>query len=279
MSFDWSKESKEKVFEKAQIIIDKFNEENRSKIELDKTRFSVYKKQIARVYIKPLVVQGNTRLIDRLCKQNWFLQKEMPRKAFGYAFKTNRYNMLGVIQIEIVEGALLRLNGRDSAERGIEFDESMVKALFEGNKKIFRRIAKSDKLPYAQGEVLYIKESWSEDEKGNLITKQDTRDREKYKWKQNRKMPIGAAQRYIRVIKIKKENLRDIDEVGSRLEGYVADEIPAGKNDDAEWLSEKYKSARMKFKEHWDKGISKERRKVTGWYGNPEVWVIEFEEI
>lgn len=61
MSFDWSKESKEKVFEKAQIIIDKFNEENRSKIELDKTRFSVYKDQIARVYIKPLVVQGYTR--------------------------------------------------------------------------------------------------------------------------------------------------------------------------------------------------------------------------
>lgn len=234
---------------------------------------------MARVYIKPIVVQGNTKLIDKLCKQNWFLQKEVPSKAFGYAFKTNRYNMLGVIQIEIVEGALLRINGRESAERGIEFDESMVKALLEGNKKTFRRIVKAEKLPYDLGEVLYIKESWGEDEEGKLVTKQDTQDKAKFKWKQNRKMPIGAAQRYIRVIKITKESLRDIDEVGSRLEGYVADEIPAGKNDDAEWLSEKYKSARMKFKEHWDKGISKERRKVTGWYGNPEVWVIEFEEI
>lgn len=275
MKFDWSKESKQKVFDKAQLIINKFNEENKSDIKIDKARFVVYKESIARVYIQPVLEHKNERIIRKLRSQSWFMEREIPGKGIRYSFNASKYNMIGVIQIELVEGALLRSKGIDTAERGIEFNDDMLTAIKEGKKKTFRKVIRTDKEPYSLGEVCYIKEAWAKDEEGNYITKSD--NIKKIKWLQNRKMPKEAAKRFIRILSITREYIREIDEVGSTLEGFVADNIPVGAAEDADWLSEKYKTARMKFKECWDKSIAKDRRGITGWYGNPEVWVVEFE--
>lgn len=278
--FDISNQAeKEKIYQQAQVIIDKFNQKNKCNIRIDRTRFALYKGNVARVYIKPITLADNETLAKKLKSQEWFMERTVPGKANRFAHQETDYHMIGVIQIGTEPGALLRINGIDDATRGIEFNDEMLKALIEGRKTTCRRVAWYAKEPYNVGEVLYVKEAWTEDEEGNLITKADCKGKSKYKWKQNRKMPKQAAVRYIRVLKIWKENLREITEEGAALEGYIADKIPQGIEEDAEVLMDKYKTARMKFKENWNKGIVKEKVVKCGWYGNPEVWVIEFEEV
>jgi hypothetical protein len=298
MNFDWSKEAKERYFSKAEEIINKFNKKYGSDIKIDRSRFAVYKHVIARIYICPVEIKGNTKTINALKKQKWFMRRVIVEKSsqFAVAKSKNDYNMLGVIQIEMEQGALKRIKGRDDASRGITLGEKEVMAISEGRKRTLRLIAKElTKQPYEVGDVLYIKEAWTEikcTECGRTCNSKSgkcyftkvgyEKNNEKTKdtiWKQNLHMPREAAKRFMRIVEVYIERLRDIDEVGSRLEGFVADELPSGLYDDAEYIGERYRSARTKFKENWDKNLSKKKRKEIGWYANPWVWVVEFEEI
>lgn len=195
-------------------------------------------------------------------------------------------------------------------ERPILFNAEMVKAILDGRKTCTRRVIKDAvkenqeinkngkgefelyditprcgipkgklyKPPYQPGDILYVRETWSEirnadgshkkyvykasdqypfGESGYII---------KFKWKPSIHMPKEAARIWLKVTDVRVERLQDITEVGAINEGCI---------DDIEFA--KGKSARNHFAALWNTTIKKPDIDIYGWSANPWVWVIEFE--
>lgn len=195
-------------------------------------------------------------------------------------------------------------------ERPILFNAEMLKAILDGRKTCTRRVIKDAvkenqeinkngkgefelyditprcgipkgklyKPPYQPGDILYVRETWSEirnadgshkkyvykasdqypfGESGYII---------KFKWKPSIHMPKEAARIWLKVTDVRVERLQDITEVGAINEGCI---------DDIEFA--KGKSARNHFAALWNTTIKKPDIDIYGWSANPWVWVIEFE--
>lgn len=183
----------------------------------------------------------------------------------------------------------------------ILFNAEMVRAILDGRKTVTRRLVKFlsrknpnwtgdvkdglmlyngrnepciKKAPYQPGDILYVRESYSElsfgyvykadreniDHLGNVI-----------KWHPSIYMPKEAARIWLKVTDVRVERLQEITEVGIQKEGVEVDPKEcAGKFD---FISELF----LLFQRLWNSTIKKSDLDRHGWDASPWVWVIEFE--
>lgn len=140
------------------------------------------------------------------------------------------------------------------------------------------------KLPYQPGDILYVRETWSEIKNADGSHKKyvykasdqypfgESRYIIKFNWKPSIHMPKEAARIWLMVTDVRVERLQDITEDGAKEEGA---NFKNGKN---VGLEEKMRrTAIERFAEIWNSTIKKTDLDRYGWDANPWVWVIEFE--
>lgn len=129
-------------------------------------------------------------------------------------------------------------------------------------------------LPYQRGDVLYVKETWSEGyEEGTYIYKADDKLKDLPEFKNSSKliyhpsiyMPKEAARIWLKVTDVRVERLQDITEIQAQAEGCNSGLLTGPCN------------ARGQFENLWNRTIKKSDIDTYGWKANPWVWVIEFE--
>lgn len=187
----------------------------------------------------------------------------------------------------------------------ILFNTDMVRAILEGRKTVTRRVVKLPsniqvqdnglytlyaegtcyenqhieeleqylRTPYKVGDVLYVRETWTDhyvpNEEGKaelqycykadgIDIKAECLPGENNRWYPSIHMPKAAARIFLRVTSVRVERLQDMDTA-----------------DDQEFFKEGV-ADKHSFIELWDSTVKHESQ---GWYGNPYVWVIEFERI
>lgn len=192
----------------------------------------------------------------------------------------------------------------------ILFNTEMVRAILEGRKTVTRRVIKLPegmggrpigssydnndpagffypcgikRAPYMINDVLYVRETWRE-----YITALGEKKRYEYrascpdiidflfKWKPSIHMPKEAARLFLRVTDVRVEKLRDMKLMDILAEGITLDRNELRDPNIA------LVTAREKFSELWDSTAGKRGTPeyyAHNWYGNPFVWVIEFEVI
>lgn len=128
------------------------------------------------------------------------------------------------------------------------------------------------KLPYQKGDILYIRETWSE-WTGGYLYKAWTEPFPQpglfpeTKWKPSIHMPKEAARIWLKVTDVRVERLQDIDINGIRSEGLGSAAVHAGDMD----------IALKEWEILWNSTINKSNIDIYGWEANPFVWVVEFE--
>lgn len=191
------------------------------------------------------------------------------------------------------------------AIKPILFNTEMVRAILDGKKTCTRRIVKGAipddamwgytmftpkgciscrgvyadeygekffRLPYQQGDILYVRETWCKgfwmNEKERYYYKADDNDFHCV-WHPSIHMPKEAARIWLKVKDVRVERLHDITGKSVLREGINSHVHP-----DADYFDG---NQREVFAELWDSTIKKSDIDRYGWDANPWVWVIEFE--
>lgn len=194
----------------------------------------------------------------------------------------------------------------------ILFNTEMVKAILAGRKTVTRRLIKHnteavlnspfhkenpdvpdrqiiEKLclpPYQPGDVLYVRETWTNDKlifgknvvsnyhykaDGNMQVF-DVMGREvAYKWKPSLHMPKEAARIFLKVKEVRVERLQEMNLDAFLDEGIT---IPPRAFNDPE---NAYGQAKDIFSALWNSTVKKSELGMYGWDANPWVWAIELE--
>ena len=174
------------------------------------------------------------------------------------------------------------------------FNTEMVKAILDGRKTCTRRLVKFlpgknpqwtgyikdglmlyngknepciRKAPYQSGDILYVRETWSEWTDGYFYkawTEPFPQPGQfpEIKWKPSIHMPKEAARIWLKVTNVRVERLQDImkEEPGPNCQ-VVKEGVRYG----------------CDFIAVWNSTIKESDRVVYGWDANPYVWAIEFE--
>lgn len=182
-----------------------------------------------------------------------------------------------------------------SRELPILFGTEMVRAILDGRKTVTRRLVKFlsrknpnwtgyvkdglmlyngrnepciKKAPYQPGDILYVRESYSElsfgyvykadgeniDHLGNVI-----------KWHPSIHMPKEAARIWLKVTDVRVERLQDMWASDVSKEGLLFNKPTT------------VDEMLLAFAKLWNSTIKKSDIDSYGWNANPWVWVIEFE--
>ncbi len=189
------------------------------------------------------------------------------------------------------------------AIKPILFNTEMVRAILDGKKTCTRRIVKGAipddamwgytmftpkgcvscrgvyadeygekffRLPYQQGDILYVRETWCKgswmNEKERYYYKADDNDFHCV-WHPSIHMPKEAARIWLKVKDVLVERLQGIDGKGCVKEGIEEEPL---KDVGEEFVKGMYHDL-------WDSTIKKSDIDRYGWDANPWVWVIEFE--
>jgi hypothetical protein len=198
------------------------------------------------------------------------------------------------------------------AIKPILFNTEMVRAILDGKKTCTRRIVKGAipddamwgytmftpkgciscrgvyadeygekffRLPYQQGDILYVRETWCKgfwmNEKERYYYKADDNDFHCV-WHPSIHMPKEAARIWLRVTDVRAERLQECGEgwcIDIEKEGIATPQDPILYISDDAF----HDALRMEFQKTWDKTIKKSDLDRYGWNANPWVWVIEFE--
>lgn len=135
--------------------------------------------------------------------------------------------------------------------------------------------------PYQQGDILYVRETWSHpivpSDKNRYVYRADEVAEDGFKneahiWHPSIHMPKEAARIWLKVTGVRVERLQEITEEGAKAEGV---NWKNGKN--VGWEEKMRHTAIERFAEIWDSTIKKSDIGRYGWDANPWVWVIEFE--
>lgn len=180
----------------------------------------------------------------------------------------------------------------------ILFNTEMVRAILGGRKTCTRRLIKHNvdamlnspyhkehpevedkqiisKLclpPYQPGDVLYVRETWSEWTGGYVYKAWNSPFPQpgaylEEKWHPSIHMPKDAARIWLKVTEVRVERLQDITIDGIRNEGLSSMAVHCGDK----------KIALEEWKILWNSTIKKSDLNRYGWDANPLVWVIAFE--
>lgn len=139
------------------------------------------------------------------------------------------------------------------------------------------------KCPICPGDILYVRETWSE-WTGGYVYRAWTEPFPQagasvyIKWNPSIHMPKDAARIFLKVTDVRVERLQDITEEQAEKEGCQAGSHQYngaiwGQEDTDEW------TAVEAFQELWNSTIKKSDLEKYGWEANPWVLVIEFERI
>jgi hypothetical protein len=164
----------------------------------------------------------------------------------------------------------------------------MVRAILDGRKSCTRRVVKPQptarygvqciKPPYQPGDILYIRETWSEGyEDGTYIYKADDKLADLPTFKESSKliyhpsihMPKEAARIWLKVTDVRVERLQEISAESALAEGTDKYIHTNGGLDENMTITS--------FIGIWNSTIKKSDIDRYGWDANPWVWVIEFE--
>ena len=195
------------------------------------------------------------------------------------------------------------------AIKPILFNIEMVRAILDGKKTCTRRIVKGVipddamwgytmftpkgcvscrgvyadeygekffRLPYQQGDILYVRETWGHpislnsdkqyvfraDKIAEIGFKNDS-----HIWHPSIHMPKEAARIWLKVTDIRVERLQDIDGKGCVKEGIEEEPL--------KYVGEEF--VKGMYHDLWDSTIKKSDIDRYGWDANPWVWVIDFE--
>lgn len=195
------------------------------------------------------------------------------------------------------------------AIKPILFNTEMLRAILDGKKTCTRRIVKGVipddamwgytmftpkgcvscrgvyadeygekffRLPYQQGDILYVRETWGHpislnsdkqyvfraDKIAEIGFKNDS-----HIWHPSIHMPKEAARIWLKVTDIRVERLQDIDGKGCVKEGIEEEPL--------KYVGEEF--VKGMYHDLWDSTIKKSDLDRYGWNANPWVWVIEFE--
>lgn len=203
------------------------------------------------------------------------------------------------------------------AIKPILFNTEMVRAILDGKKTCTRRIVKGAipddamwgytmftpkgciscrgvyadeygekffRLPYQQGDILYVRETWCKgswmNEKERYYYKADDNDFHCV-WHPSIHMPKEAARIWLRVTDVRAERLQDITEDGvlkEGVQGVRCDHVAIGEHGCTDCLNTGWlEPPIIDFMQTWDSTIKKSDLDRYGWDANPWVWVIEFE--
>lgn len=121
------------------------------------------------------------------------------------------------------------------------------------------------KLPYQEGDILYVRETFDE-YTGGYCYKADWQG-VVGKWKPSIHMPKAAARLFLKVTNVRVERLHEINK-----EDYVKEGITNN------FIEHMYTSV-MDWMILWDSTIKEKDLDKYGWKANPYVWVIEFERV
>lgn len=194
----------------------------------------------------------------------------------------------------------------------ILFNTEMVRAILDGKKTCTRRIVKGAipddamwgytmftpkgcvscrgvyadeygekffRLPYQQGDILYVRETWCKgswmNEKERYYYKADDNDFHCV-WHPSIHMPKEAARIWLRVTDVRVERLQECGEgwcIDIEKEGIATPQDPILYISDDAF----HDALRMEFQKIWDSTIKKSDLDRYGWDANPWVWVVEFE--
>lgn len=133
------------------------------------------------------------------------------------------------------------------------------------------------KLPCETGDILYVRESYSELSFG-YVYKADGENIDHLgkviKCHPSRHMPKEAARIWIKVTDVRVERLQDVTEDGAKAEGAIDNRgfIHSPENE-----YDRIHTAREHFIKIWNSTVKKSDLDRYGWDANPRVWVIEFE--
>ena len=150
-----------------------------------------------------------------------------------------------------------------------------------------RQFDNSQTPPACIGDILYIRETWSE-WTGGYVYKAwsgpfpQPGKASVMKWHPSIHMPKEAARIFLRVTDVRAERLQDITEEQAMAEGakQCYEQIDPLKNRPVTYLAEDGKGYYvLGFKKVWNGTIKKTEMDIYGWDANPWVWVIEFERI
>lgn len=198
------------------------------------------------------------------------------------------------------------------AIKPILFNTEMVRAILDGKKTCTRRIVKGAipddamwgytmftpkgcvscrgvyadeygekffRLPYQQGDILYVRETWCKgswmNEKERYYYKADDNDFHCV-WHPSIHMPKEAARIWLRVTDVRVERLQECGEgwcIDIEKEGIATPQDPILYISDDAF----HDALRMEFQKIWDSTIKKSDLDRYGWDANPWVWVVEFE--
>lgn len=200
----------------------------------------------------------------------------------------------------------------------ILFNTEMVRAILDGKKTCTRRIVKGVipddamwgytmftpkgcvscrgvyadeygekffRLPYQQGDILYVRETWGHpislnsdkqyvfraDKIAEIGFKNDS-----HIWHPSIHMPKEAARIWLKVTDVRVERLQECGEgwcIDIEKEGIATPQDPILYISDDAF----HDALRMEFQKIWDSTIKKSDLDRYGWDANPWVWVIEFE--
>ena len=192
-------------------------------------------------------------------------------------------------------------------ELPILFNTEMVRAILDDRKTCTRRVIKYDKaddvlnsparkenpdipdkqfikclvkMPYEVGDILYVRETWTDHYVPNEIGKPELQycykadgvdikaeclPGENNRWYPSIHMPKEAARIWLKVTDVRVERLQEMDKTDALKEGIDPR------------LCINLSHALTKFKKIWDSTIKKSDLDIYGWKANPWVWVIEFE--
>lgn len=199
----------------------------------------------------------------------------------------------------------------------ILFNTDMVRAILDGRKTVTRRVVKTKhkdacgfyvttrksdgafmgvyeydenesmfdnplEPPYKVNDILYVRETWYRGI-NRILYKANYSENEKFyrdgkeiliKWKPSIHMPKEAARLFLKVTGVKVAKLRDMELIDFLNEGIIVPPDPVIENEKL--------LAMDKFIDLWNSTAGKKGTPeyyANNWYGNPYVWVIEFEVI
>lgn len=173
----------------------------------------------------------------------------------------------------------------------ILFNTDMVRAILDGRKRVTRRALKqpfevhpngfitkpkrNERLcpyepPYQQGDILYVRETWSEWDGGYVYKAWQSPFPQAgayptTTWRPSIHMPREAARIWLKVTNVRVERLQDITEEQAQAEGCNSGLLTGPC------------TARGQFENLWNSTLKKSDLARYGWGANPWVWVIEFE--
>lgn len=191
------------------------------------------------------------------------------------------------------------------AIKPILINTEMVRAILDGRKSCTRRVVKPQptarygaqciKPPYQPGDILYVRETFYEDE-DCIFYKADNEKLTGYrnmrgedivvKWHPSIRMPKEAARIWLKVMNVRVERLQEMKPVDVIKEGAYPDcwdclntygesgsQCCYGTEEQCSQCDE----VMMEWEKLWTSTIKKSDLDRYGWDANPYVWVISFE--